>query len=94
MDVKKVAKLANLTLTPLQEKKLKTQLSDTLSTIAVINELDTSEVKATFQVTGLTNVTREDTIDNSRILSQSLAISQSPRVYKGFVVVPHVFHEE
>ena len=68
MDVKHVAKLANLTLKPGEEEKFKEQFEETLKTIDVINELDTSGVEPTSQVTGLTNVTREDEIDGSRIV--------------------------
>lgn len=68
MDVKHVAKLANLTLKPGEEEKFKDQFAQTLKTVEVINELDTSGVKPTSQVTGLTNVTREDKIDESRII--------------------------
>ncbi len=68
MDVKHVAKLANLILKPGEEEKFKDQFAETLKTVEVINELDTSGVKPTSQVTGLTNVTREDRIDKSRMI--------------------------
>ncbi len=68
MDVKHVAKLANLQLKPGEEEKFKKQFEETLKTIDVINELDTSDVDPTSQVTGLSNVTREDRIDKSRII--------------------------
>ncbi len=68
MDVKHVAKLANLTLKPNEEEKFKKQFAETLKTIDVINELDTSDIAPTSQVTGLTNVTRLDKIDASRII--------------------------
>ena len=68
MDVKHVAKLANLTLKPGEEEKFEQQFAETLKTVDVINELDTSDVEPTSQVTGLTNVTREDKIDKSRII--------------------------
>lgn len=68
MDVKHVAKLANLTLKSGEEEKFENQFTETLKTVEVINELDTSGVDSTSQVTGLTNVTREDRIDKSRII--------------------------
>lgn len=68
MDVKHVAKLANLPLKPGEEEKFKKQFADTLKTVDVINELDTSKVEPTSHVTGLTNITREDQIDTSRII--------------------------
>ena len=70
MDIKHVAKLANLTLKPGEEEKLQKQFEQTLETIAVINELDTSQIEPTSQVTGLKNVTRPDKIDTSRLIPQ------------------------
>jgi len=63
MDVRHIARLANLTLTDAESRKFTSQFSDTLSTIDVINELDTSDTPITYQVTGLTNCFREDKID-------------------------------
>ncbi len=83
MDVKHVAKLANLTLKPRDEEKFKKQFADTLKTVDVINELDTSNVEPTSQVTGLTNVTREDKIDKNRIIKIG-----------DYFKVPAVFHAQ
>ena len=63
-----MAKLANLILKPAEEAKLKKQFEETLKTVDVINELDTSNIDPTSQVTGLINVTRDDKIDKSRII--------------------------
>lgn len=67
--MKKVAKLANLTISDDEEKKLAIQFEETLKTIDVINELETKDVDTISQVTGLKNVSREDVIDKSRILN-------------------------
>lgn len=90
MDIKHVAALANLTLTSSQAKKLPPQFTQTLDTLAIINELDTQNVEPTSQVTGLINITRPDKIDPSRILSQASALSQAPRTHAGYFVVPSV----
>ena len=87
MDVKHIAKLANLTLKPGEEAKFKKQFADTLKTVSLINELDTSNIESTSQVTGLTNVTREDVIDKSRILTP-------PKTNDGYFVVPSIFNVE
>lgn len=68
MDVKHIAKLANLTINDEEEKKFATQFAETLKTINVINELDTSTTEPTSQVTGLKNVTHPDTVNPSRII--------------------------
>lgn len=69
MDVKKVAKLANLTISEDEEKKLAVQFEETLKTVEIIKELNTDGVEAISQVTGLTNVMREDEIDEKRIIN-------------------------
>jgi len=84
MDVIAVAKLANLSVTPEEQKLLGLQFSETLKTVNLINELDTSEILPTSQVTGLTNIFREDIIDTARILPP-------PQENQGFFVVPAIF---
>ena len=63
-----MAKLANLTVSPKGEKKLVSQFEETLKTVEVIKELNTEGVEPISQVTGLTNVMREDEIDEQRII--------------------------
>ncbi|OGD10660.1 hypothetical protein A2397_00115 [Candidatus Amesbacteria bacterium RIFOXYB1_FULL_44_23] len=94
MDVSHVAKLANLTLTDSEIKKFQSQFAQTIDTIAVINELDTSAVVPSFQVTGLSNVLRPDEIDQSRVLTQHQVLSQASQTHKGFVVVPAVIDHD
>jgi aspartyl-tRNA(Asn)/glutamyl-tRNA(Gln) amidotransferase subunit C len=93
MDVKHVAKLANLPLTSTEEKKFASQFADTLKTIDLINKLDTSQVSPTYQVTGLTNITRDDEVDTSRLIPQSQVLAQAKHTHQGYLVVPPVFDE-
>ena len=60
IDVKHVAKLANLKLKPEDEKKFEKQLNEIVAYVEKLNEVDTKGVEITSQVTGLKNVTRED----------------------------------
>ncbi len=90
-EVRHIAKLANLTLTPSEETKFSSQFSETLKMINLMRELDTSEVTPTSQVTGLTNITREDVIDHSRLLSVSKVLGQAAKTYQNYIVVPAVF---
>ncbi|HBC73075.1 MAG: Aspartyl/glutamyl-tRNA(Asn/Gln) amidotransferase subunit C [Candidatus Amesbacteria bacterium GW2011_GWB1_47_19] len=91
MDVRHIARLANLTLTDAESRKFTSQFSDTLSTIDVINELDTSDTPITYQVTGLTNCFREDKIDTGRILTQQAALSNSASIHNGYFMVSAIF---
>ncbi|MBI2008072.1 Asp-tRNA(Asn)/Glu-tRNA(Gln) amidotransferase subunit GatC [Candidatus Amesbacteria bacterium] len=84
MDVAHVAKLANLPLKPGEEEKFQKQFEETLKTIAIIDEMDTSGVKPTSQVTGLVNVVRQDEVDFSRTLPP-------PMTNNGYFVVPSIF---
>ncbi len=76
INVEHVAKLANL---PLDEKRLEIlgkQLTETLLYIDRLNEISTEDVEPTSQVTGLTNVTRNDTVSDS--LPQQAALENAP----------------
>lgn len=87
MDVSHIATLAGLTLSPEEVKKFTPQLEETLKTIEVINELDTSDILPTDQVTGLVNVMREDIVDTARILPVEVALSQAASRQHNFFVI-------
>ncbi len=91
INVEHVAKLANL---PLDEKHLQIlgkQLTETLLYIDRLNEISTEDVEPTSQVTGLTNVTRDDTVSDS--LPQEEALENAPETYNGYIVVNAIFEE-
>ena len=90
-EVKKIAKLAKLTLTDEEINNFPNQLTTILSFVSQIQSLDTSNIKETIQVTGLTNITREDKIETNRILTQQEALSNAKQTHKGFFVVDYVF---
>ena len=60
IDIKHVAKLANLTLTNKEKEKFDQQLNETVAYIDKLEEINTKGVYPTSQVTGLENITRED----------------------------------
>ncbi len=92
-DVEKIARLANLKISDKEKKLFSEQFTDSLDVIDQLQEVDTQGVRTTHQVTGLKNVTREDKIDETRMLSQKEALSQAKKTYKGFFVVPAVIHK-
>ena len=59
-DVKKIAKLARLKLSPQELRLYQTQLTKILDSMAELSRLDTANVPPTASVLGLTNVMRED----------------------------------
>lgn len=87
-DVKKIAQLSNLNLTD-QEFEMFAQLfTDTLKYMNELEELDTSMVQETFQVTGLVNVFQgvEDpaqTLETSEALKNAKDHTEELFVTKG-----------
>lgn len=89
IDVKKVAKLANLTIAPGEEEKLEKQLSDILSYVEKLNEVNVENVIPTSQVTGLENVTFNDAFSDDS-LTQNEALSGSVNTHNGMFKVKAV----
>lgn len=89
--LKKVVKLANLPLTVVEEKKYSEQLSKILDYFEQLNQVDTLGVEATFNVTGLSNVMRED--ETAASLSQDEALSNASNKKEGLFVTKGVFDE-
>lgn len=92
-DVRHVANLANLKLTKKEEEKLRKQLSEIVSYVQELNEVDTSNIEPTSQTTGLENVSREDKIKGKECLSQNDALSGTEEVHSGYFKVPGIFEE-
>ena len=59
-DVKKIAKLARLRLTPDEAARYGEQLTKILDSMAELAKVDTADVAPTTSVLGAVNVTRED----------------------------------
>jgi aspartyl-tRNA(Asn)/glutamyl-tRNA(Gln) amidotransferase subunit C len=74
IDVKKVAKLSNLTLSPDEEKEFDTQLNNIVGYIEQLNSINTDGIEPTAQITGLVNRLREDKSEDM-CLTQDEALS-------------------
>ncbi|MDO8658677.1 MAG: Asp-tRNA(Asn)/Glu-tRNA(Gln) amidotransferase subunit GatC [Candidatus Levybacteria bacterium] len=85
IDVKHVAKLANLPLKDEEIEKFEGQLSSILDYIKKLQEVDTSSVEETSQVTGLEKVEREDEAKPS--LSQEEVLSNAKEKHNGMFKV-------
>jgi len=88
-EVKKIAQLARVKLTPAEEKRHAETISAVLDYMKILNEVDTTGVEPTAQVTGLEDVTREDKA-RAREITDEL-IKQMPAVEDNELVVPAVF---
>lgn len=91
IDVPHVAKLANLPLSPNEEKKFEKQLSEILNYVEKLNKVDTKNVETTSQVTGLENITREDIATPS--IAQKEALLGTISQHNGFVKVKAILTE-
>ncbi len=59
-DVLKLAALSKLRLSDAEIEKFRSELTEILDYVEVLNKADTKGLVPTYQVTGLTNVTRPD----------------------------------
>ncbi len=59
-DVLKLAALSKLRLSEAEIEKFRTELTEILDYVEVLDKVDTKGLEPTYQVTGLTNVTRAD----------------------------------
>lgn len=92
--VAKVAKLANLSVTDSEIEKFTPQLVAIFGYINQLGEVDTGKVDPTAHVNDLTTVTREDALDQSRLLNQAEAVNQSSKVEKNMFVVKAVIDND
>jgi aspartyl-tRNA(Asn)/glutamyl-tRNA(Gln) amidotransferase subunit C len=88
IDVKYVAHLARLALTPEEEEKFGAQLGQVLDYIEKLNELDVSQVDPTAHAVPMVNVTRSDEIRPS--LPNDEALRNAPARANGLFVVPKI----
>ena len=88
IDVKYVAHLARLALTPEEEQKLGAQLSNILTYVEKLKEVDVSGVEPTAHAFPLVNVTRPDEVRPS--LRQEEALRNAPAQANGLFMVPKI----
>jgi len=88
INVKHIAKLANLPLSVEEEIKFEKQLLEILSYVEKLKKIDTKNAKITSQITGLENVTSEDKASPS--LTQDESLSNSKSNHNGLFKVPKI----
>ena len=87
-QVRHVAQLARLELSPQEEERLQVELSAILSYIDKLNELDTAEVEPTAQVGEAGTPAREDEVTNRPAPNEMLA--NAPAREGNFFKVPRI----
>jgi aspartyl-tRNA(Asn)/glutamyl-tRNA(Gln) amidotransferase subunit C len=88
IDVKYVAHLARLSLSPDEEQKMGAQLGDILGYIEKLKEVDVSGVEPTAHAFPLVNVTRPDEVRPS--VSNEEALRNAPAQANGLFIVPKI----
>lgn len=84
MNTSKLAKLANLPDTSVD-------IDSVLELVSKLQSISTDDVLPTSQVTGQTNVFRDDVIETDRILMQEEALSNAKKTKNGYFIVPKIF---
>jgi len=90
-EVEHVAKLARLAVSEEEKEAISRQLSEILTYIGKLNELDTSKVQPTSHVLDLSNVLRDDAIRES--LSTADVLANAPDRVNDFFRVPKIIEE-
>ena len=88
LDVKYVAHLARLSLTPEEEQKFGAQLGQVLGYVEKLNQLDVSHVEPMAHAVPLINVTRADETRPS--ISNDEALRNAPLKANGLFIVPKI----
>lgn len=88
-DITKLAGLSNLHLNDAEVHSLQNDIAAILQYVEQLNELDTEGVQPAYQVTGLENVTRNDTVVDSSVDREAL-LSLSAEIKDNQIKVPKV----
>jgi len=91
-DVEHIAQLARLNLTEAEILRFQKQLSEVVSYVEELSEVDTSKVLPTSQTTGLTNIFRGDEIDKEGF-SQEDATGGTKNSHNGYFIVPQILEK-
>lgn len=90
-EVEHVARLARLALTPDELERMREQLSAILDYIAMLQEVDVTDVPPTAQVSGLASVMRSDGVQPS--LTHEQVLVNAPEQREGMFRVKAVFED-
>ena len=90
-EVKHIASLARIILSQEEIKKYKEQLIRIFDYINQISLMKTKKVIETSHPTNITNIFREDEIDDSKILKQEEALSNAVKKKNGYFLVKAIF---
>ena len=93
-QIQHIANLANIPITAQEQENLQHAFDETLKTIAELQSVDIKNIEPTHQVTGLTNVLREDIVDAENMFTQQQALANAKKTHNGYFVVPRIIEEK
>lgn len=91
-QVRKVAHLARLELTPEEESQFTTQLSDILDYVQQLDTLDTTDVEPTTRAIEVSNITRPDQLQS--FSERESILGGAPDREDDFFKVPKILGDE
>ena len=89
-EIKHIADLARLELSEAELEKYGSQLSDVLSYVGQLKEVDVSDTEPTAQITGMENVFRPDEVLEWDDQEKNIALEQAPALEKNQYKVKRV----
>lgn len=92
-DVSHIALLANIPVTEKEKKSLAEGFTKTISVVENLNKLNVSTVDS-HHMTGLVNVFREDTVDETRMFTQEQALKNAPHTQDGYFIVDQLIDQD
>ena len=90
-EVKKVAHLARLEITPAEEEEFPSQLNSILEYFQQLSELDTTDVPPTTRAIDISNITREDVQQVTG--DRKALLNAAPEREDDFFQVPQILSE-
>lgn len=88
-EIKKIATMSALTLSEDETTALESELNEILAFVQQLDHVNTEGVEPTYQVTGLSNVTRLDEIVDYGVSNDAL-LKNAPKLQNNQIVVPKV----
>lgn len=87
-EVENIALLARLEIEESEKSSYQKDLSNILSLVEKINQMDLKNIEPTSHILNIQNIMREDKTKES--LEQAKVLSNAPKQKDGFIVVPKV----
>ncbi|TXI90651.1 MAG: Asp-tRNA(Asn)/Glu-tRNA(Gln) amidotransferase subunit GatC [Chryseobacterium sp.] len=88
-EIEKVARLARIELGTEELETMTLEISSILNFVETLQAIDTKNVQATSQVTGLNDVWREDKVVKSKVPAKDL-LAGAPETKDGYIKVKKV----